>query len=83
MGVPSQQNLLVRTMDGWNKRVRIAESAEHDAWNKEMQVQRDGVSQSGAAEELFSEEAFSHPDFCSSKLPDDFTAEVHANIFEN
>ena len=39
-------------------------------------------SQSGAAEELFSEEAFSHPDFCQSKLPD-FAAEVHANLCES
>jgi hypothetical protein len=33
-------------------------------------------------EEIFSEEDFSHPDFCSFKLPE-FSAERHASIFES
>lgn len=32
--------------------------------------------------EIFSEEAFSHPDYCQFKLPE-FSAEAHANIVES
>ena len=56
-------------------------------WSRDVDRARDksdiNASQSGVnREDLFSEEAFSHPDFCSSKLPE-FTAERHANIFES
>ena len=64
--------------------MRIADenrnNQEQIRWSREVVELKErsdfNPSQSGVKEDLFSEEAFSHPDFCSTKLPE-FTAERH------